>query len=79
MIDLWFILIVSVIGLIVGEIVFLSIRYFTLRRQGEYESKIDDLTSQLQRGKLSQLLFRRMERDLKEKYNTKFYEKWWGR
>jgi len=78
MIDLMFIIIAGIIGLILGEVIFLFIRYFTFKRQGEYESKIDDLTRQVDDGKLSQLLFRRMQEDLRKKYHVQFFQRWWG-
>jgi len=78
MIDLWFVFTVGIIGLVAGEIIFLFIRYVTLKHQRKYENEIKILTCQVVNGKLSKLLFRQMKQELEQKYNVQFYEKWWG-
>lgn len=78
MIDLRFIIIVGIVGLVAGEIIFLFLRYSTLKHQRCFEDELEKLTGQVEKGKLSKLLFQQMKQDIRRKYNVKFYEKWFG-
>jgi len=79
MIDLIFLIAIVIINLVVAQIGFVIFRYFILRCQKRYEAEVEKLKNQMKNGKLSTLLFRRMQEDLKEKYHVQFFEKWWRR
>ena len=77
MTDLTFIIAVVIVNLIIAQVAFVILRYFTLKRQRKYENELSKLINQVEKGKLSQLLFRQMKKDLREKYRVAFFERWW--
>ena len=76
--DLTFWIAIIIANLITAQIGFVVFRYFVLKNHDRFKDEIKNLTGQMEKGTLSKLLFRQMEQDLKEKYKTKFYEKWFG-
>lgn len=75
MIDLTFIIVVGVIGLIIGEITFLILKYFMMKEHHCYESELENLQQQLRKGELSELLYRQMGQDFEEQYHVARYNR----
>ena len=75
-----FIFIAGVIGLVIGEIAFLILKYFMMKEHHYYEIELKNLTKQLSEGKISQPLYKQMCHDLEEQYHVARFNKLgtWG-
>jgi hypothetical protein len=78
MIDLVFVLIVGIAGMLVGEIVFLILKYFMMKEHRNYQTELKNLDGQLEKGTISKSLYQQMQRGLERKYHVARYRKLGG-
>ena len=77
---LLFILVMGVVGMIIGEMMFLILKYFLMKEHSHYKIEVENLVKQLESGTISKSLYRQMQQNLEKEYHVARYNKLgtWG-